>query len=129
MTRRDNGTDLAANAELCPRCGALPCDQTMAPVREAAEIGRVDLETRFWSIVNRDGLNGLPCDMWAALETLVNRAALLTDYQQVLAEVFADHDAVKRLSWTDKAGDVLCGVRLSAPTPNPQRAKDAGGQG
>lgn len=80
--------------ETCPRCGALPCDQTIAPVREAVEIERVDLETRFWSIVDRDGLTGLPSDMWAALETLVSRAAA-----------------------------------TRTPTPNPQRAKDAGGQG
>lgn len=33
-----------------------------------------ELETRFWSIVDRDGLTGLPSDMWAALEILVNRA-------------------------------------------------------
>lgn len=35
-------------------------------------------ETRFWSIVDRDGLTGLPSDMWVALETLVNRAARAT---------------------------------------------------
>lgn len=50
----------------CPTCGALPCDQINDPTA---------LETRFWSIVDRDGLTGLPSDMWAALETLVTRAA------------------------------------------------------
>jgi hypothetical protein len=50
----------------CPTCGALPIDQVDAPA--------FDIETRFWSIVDRDGLTGLPSDMWDALETLVNRA-------------------------------------------------------
>jgi len=36
---------------------------------------REEIETRFWSIVDRDGLTGLPSDMWAALDILVARAA------------------------------------------------------
>lgn len=40
-----------------------------------AEAVRDEIETRFWSIVDRDGLTGLPSDMWAALEILVTRAA------------------------------------------------------
>lgn len=40
-------------------------------VRECADR---DIETRFWSIVDRDGLTGLPSDMWAALDILVTRA-------------------------------------------------------
>lgn len=51
----------------CPTCGALPCDQ----VNSVAQ----DVETRFWSIVDRDGLTGLPSDMWDALDILVSRAA------------------------------------------------------
>jgi len=35
----------------------------------------MDVETRFWSIVDRDGLTGLPSDMWAALEQLVRDRA------------------------------------------------------
>lgn len=44
---------------------------------QAEQIERMtgEIETRFWSIVDREGLTGLPSDMWAALETLVNRAA------------------------------------------------------
>lgn len=53
-------------AKPCKACGALPCDQVG---------GAYDIETRFWLIVDRDGLTGLPSDMWAALETLVDRAA------------------------------------------------------
>ncbi|MFN7640697.1 MAG: hypothetical protein ACK5PR_03020 [bacterium] len=35
------------------------------------------IELRFWQTVDRDGLTGLPSDMWAALEQLVrDRAAL-----------------------------------------------------
>lgn len=33
------------------------------------------VETRFWSIVDRDGLTGLPSDMWAALELRAARPA------------------------------------------------------
>lgn len=43
--------------------------------REAADAERSETETRFWSIVDSDGLTGLPSDMWAALEILVARAA------------------------------------------------------
>ncbi len=32
------------------------------------------IETRFWSVVDRDGLTGLPSDMWDALDVLVSRA-------------------------------------------------------
>ena len=36
------------------------------------------IELRFWQTVDRDGLTGLPSDMWAALEQLVqNRAAAI----------------------------------------------------
>jgi len=33
-----------------------------------------EIETRFWSIVDADGLSGLPSDMWSALETLARAA-------------------------------------------------------
>ena len=43
--------------------------------RLTREATQRDIETRFWSVVDRNGLTGLPSDMWAALEILVSRAA------------------------------------------------------
>jgi len=42
---------------------------------EATAAERLETETRFWSIVDRDGLSGLPSDMWDALDILVRRSA------------------------------------------------------
>jgi hypothetical protein len=45
------------------------------------------VETRFWSVVDRDGLTGLPSDMWAALDTLVARAALSATNSEAVSEL------------------------------------------
>lgn len=80
-----------------------------------------EIETRFWSIVDADGLSSLPSDMWAALEQLARaarnrdmwkgqcerQAEQLTTMRAVLAEVFADHGKVNSLDWTDLAGALL----------------------
>ena len=43
---------------------------------DASEERERAIELRFWQTVDRDGLTGLPSDMWAALEQLVrDRAA------------------------------------------------------
>jgi hypothetical protein len=45
------------------------------------------IELRFWQTVDRDGLTGLPSDMWAALEQLVrDRAALATARREGMEE-------------------------------------------
>ena len=43
--------------------------------REGVTAERMEIETRFWSIVDRDGLSGLPSDIWAALDILAKNHA------------------------------------------------------
>ncbi|MCA3380197.1 MAG: hypothetical protein ING08_08130 [Roseomonas sp.] len=57
---------------------------------DASEERERAIELRFWQTVDRDGLTGLPSDMWAALEQLVqDRAALATARQEGM-EGFGD---------------------------------------
>lgn len=42
------------------------------------------IEQRFWSAVDRDGLTGLPSDMWVALDTLVARAREVGGHKRAL---------------------------------------------
>lgn len=70
---RDERTGLATKFNL----GVDP-----SPLLDAFERHRIDaiesvtsqIETRFWSIVDADGLASTPSDMWAALETLCRAA-------------------------------------------------------
>jgi 2-phospho-L-lactate transferase/gluconeogenesis factor (CofD/UPF0052 family) len=74
----------------------------------AMEAHRVDtrheIETKFWSIVDADGLAGLPSDMWDALERIA-RAARNRDMWKAQSERQAEtinqmrdaiHDAIVR---------------------------------
>lgn len=96
----------------------------------------MEIETRFWSIVDRDGLTGLPSDMWTALEALVARAAASTavaDTQRNLAfnaaielaaqaaEGFDDpnRDWLRRSVWDEIKRDTAARIRkLASPTPD-----------
>lgn len=73
-----------ANDDACLRCGKpfLPahglngeCRTFISAYGSAFERATQEIEMSFWAIVDRDGLTGLPSDMWVALETLVSRAA------------------------------------------------------
>ena len=55
---------------------------------EGHAAGASDIEDRFWSMVDRAGLSGLPSDMFDALETLVNNRESLRDMRLAL------HDAI-----------------------------------
>lgn len=55
---------------------------------DASEERERAIELRFWQTVDRDGLTGLPSDMWAALEQLAqDRAALATARRDAMEEV------------------------------------------
>ena len=75
----------------------------------SAEAERDRLEERFWSVVDRDGLTGVPSDMWAALSALVTRAA---ERDAAVVELQAQIDAAKALERKrDRLRDAL---RLTA---------------
>lgn len=65
------------------------------------------IETRFWSIVDADGLTGLPSDMWAALETLVKRAARSQEMLAVLKEMFCEGPVDVAFAGNPRACDAL----------------------
>jgi hypothetical protein len=65
---------------------------------DASEERERAIELRFWQTVDRDGLTGLPSDMWAALEQLVrDRAAIATARREGMeeaAQMAADFETV-----------------------------------
>lgn len=70
---RDKRTGLSTKFNLghdpSPLLDALASHRVTASESTAREI-----ETRFWSIVDADGLSGHPSDMWAALESICRAA-------------------------------------------------------
>jgi hypothetical protein len=69
----------------CPGIGRCEMEAAIAEITrlraacDASEERERAIELRFWQTVDRDGLTGLPSDMWAALEQLVrDRAAIAT---------------------------------------------------
>ena len=70
----DARLSIGRKAELMPKPVISPADaltiEQVGKVREAIER---DIEERFWSIVDQNGLASLPSDMWAALEILARR--------------------------------------------------------
>ena len=67
-----------SRAEGCVCGGDLPAIRAGCGWFEGVVAVGEEIETRFWSIVDRDGLTGLPSDMWDALERLVSRASHAT---------------------------------------------------
>jgi hypothetical protein len=57
-------------------------EAAQARIKEQADA----TEQRFWSIVDQNGLSGLPSDMWDALDRLVQRDARLTALVHQLGE-------------------------------------------
>ena len=64
--------------EKTPQCyqriitGECTCKRILPQLSQEDTFAMV--ETHFWAIVDRDGLTGLPSDMWEALDILVTRA-------------------------------------------------------
>ena len=73
----EQAAEITRLCALVAETGALAARR--AAMLEASEERERAIELRFWQIVDRDGLTGLPSDMWAALDQLVkDRAELAT---------------------------------------------------
>lgn len=77
----------------CPGIGRCEMDAAIGEIArlraacDASEERERAIELRFWQTVDRDGLTGLPSDMWAALEQLTqDRAALATALREGMEE-------------------------------------------
>lgn len=87
-------------------------------LRKALEARELEIETRFWTIVDGDGLTGLPSDMWTSLETLVRRAALTSSQDGWLPiESAPQDDDVLGYAPGARAGKKITNVKMKDGKP------------